>query len=96
MIIYLAIEEMNICILSVGESFSIASPRETFFSVFSGGPFWTKLLKFAFKYKIFSGYFPFKDEWKYSKQFLGVEKAVHNGIFLNIQQQFPRANGWMD
>lgn len=48
----------NECILSGGESFSVASPRDTVFTVFSGGPVWTKLFKFAFKYKIFSDYFP--------------------------------------
>lgn len=91
-VIHLGIEVMNVCILSAGKSFSIAFPRDPVFTVLSGGPFWTKLLNFAFKYKIFRHYFPLKEEWKYSKQFLGVEKAVRNGTFLKIQEQFPQAS----
>lgn len=45
---------------------------------------------------IFCDYFPFKDEWKYGKQFLGVEKTVHNGNFLKVQEQFPQARGRTD
>lgn len=95
-VIHLGIEAMNVCILSAGKSFSIAFPRDTVFTVLSGGPFWTKLLNSAFKYKIFRDYFPFKEEWKYRKLFLAVEKAVHNGTFLKIQEQFPQASGRTD